>query len=69
MREDEVQSLLRSTLLPVDADVPARDLWPQVLTRIESRPAPHWIDIVLAVGVAALFALVPQWFFLLSYHL
>lgn len=69
MREDDVQSLLRAALLPADGGMPDRDLWPRVVRRMESRPAPHWIDIVLAIGIGALFALVPRWFFVLSYHL
>ena len=68
MRDDELQSLLRSAL-PVPNETPPRDLWPRVINRIESPPESHWIDIVLAAGIAALLALVPQWFFVLAYHL
>jgi hypothetical protein len=69
MRDDEIGVLLRSALPEVDARAPARDLWPQVVDRIDSRPSPHWFDIVLAAAVITLLALVPQWFFLLAYHL
>jgi hypothetical protein len=69
MRDDEIGLLLRSALPEVDARTPARDLWPQVVHRIESRPSPHWLDIVLAAAVITLLALVPQWFFILAYHL
>jgi hypothetical protein len=69
MRDDELRSLLRSAMPEIDARAPARDLWPQVVHRIESRPSPHWLDIVLAATVITLLALVPQWFFILAYHL
>ena len=69
MTDDELQSLLRSALPDIDAAAPARDLFPEVVNRIQSRPVPHWMDIVLAVGIGTLFVLVPQWFFMLSYHL
>jgi hypothetical protein len=69
MRDDEIGALLRSELPEVDARAPARDLWPRVVDRIDARPSPHWLDFVLAAAVAALLALVPQWFFILAYHL
>ena len=69
MRDDELCSLLRSALGEVDASVPGRDVWPAVVQRLESRPVPHWIDLALAAAIVTLLALVPQWFFLLAYHL
>ena len=69
MRDDELQSLLRSALPAVTGDAPDRDLWPQVAGRIASRPEPHWIDITLAAGIVTLLALFPEWLFVLAYHL
>jgi hypothetical protein len=68
MKDDELGLLLRSALAEVDS-APTRDLWPQVVRRVETRPAPHWLDLVLAAGIVTALALVPQWFFLLAYHL
>ena len=69
IRDDELQSLLRSALPQVTGDAPSSDLWPRVIDRMQSRPEPHWMDIALAAGIAAALALVPQWFFVLAYHL
>jgi hypothetical protein len=69
MTDEEVQSLLQSALPHLNEEMPSRDLWPEITALIDSRPRPHWIDIALAVGVAALLAVVPQWFFVLAYHL
>ena len=69
MRDDELHSLLRSALPAAADQAPDRDLWPEVVHRLQSRPQPHWMDIALAAGIAAALALVPQWFFLLAYHL
>lgn len=59
--EDRVKELLRQTLPPVDAQAtPARDLWPQVLKRLDARPAsPTWLDWALIAGLLALAALFP----------
>jgi hypothetical protein len=69
MRDDEIGLLLRSALPEVDAHAPDHDLWPQIVHRVESPPSPHWLDIVLAAAVVALLVLVPQWLFVLAYHL
>jgi len=69
MRDDELRSLLRSALREVDVSEPGRDLWPRVVQRLDSRPVPHWIDLVLAAAIVTLLAIVPQWFFILAYHL
>lgn len=69
MSDDELRLLLRSALPEVDERAPARDLWPQVVHRVESRPAPHWLDVVLAAAIVTALVLAPQWFFVLAYHL
>ncbi len=60
-REDRVKELLRQTLPPVDAGAePARDLWPQMLERLGTRPAAApWFDWALLAGLVALAALFP----------
>jgi hypothetical protein len=57
--EDRIKRLLQQALPPVNDDAePARDLWPAMLQKLDTRPSPSWLDWALLaglVGVAALF--------------
>jgi hypothetical protein len=69
MTDEHLQNLLRSKIPHALGERPARDLWPEVLNRIEARPAWSWIDVGLAAGVATALVIFPQAAWLLSYHL
>ncbi len=70
MTEDErLIDLLRSTLPPIAADLPPRDLWPALLGRDEHRAWGSWADLALAVAVALAFMLFPQSLIVIAYHL
>ena len=62
--DDRIQHLLKQALPPVDAATgPERDLWPALLRRLDSQPAPHagwvWFDGALLAGLVAFAALYP----------
>jgi hypothetical protein len=63
MNQDEqnrMKRLLQQALLPVADAEPARDLWPDVLRRLDATPAsPPWYDLALAGGLVALTAFFP----------
>ena len=71
--QERVLQLLRKTLHPVDGEagaVPRLDLWPEMLTRLESRHAEvPWVDWALLGGVAILLVLSPRVIPLLVYYL
>jgi hypothetical protein len=71
--QERMQQLLRKTLHPVDAAADAesaRDLWPEMLKRLESRHAGvPWFDWALLGGVAMLLVLSPRVIPLLVYYL
>ena len=69
MDDHELASVMRSACPPATDAGPSRDLWPRVVDRIQSRPAPGWIDIALAALVAMLLVIFPEWLFVLAYHL
>ncbi len=81
--EDRIKNLLRQVLPSVDAEPgPARDLWPDVLRRLDTHPAAHcaqswlswvrlgssWLDWALLAGVAAVTAAFPAFIPLLLYY-
>jgi hypothetical protein len=54
-----MKKLLQQALPPVEG-IPARDLWPIVLKRLDARPAAlPWYDWALAAGLVALVAFFP----------
>jgi len=47
--DDKLRALLRAALPPVGDAEPSRDLWPQMLGRLDQRaPRVSWPDLVLA---------------------
>jgi hypothetical protein len=67
--EERMKKLLQQSLPPVDSDGPGRDLWPDVLRRLDARSnvtSPGWawfnsawFDGALLAGVVALVAIYP----------
>jgi len=59
--EKGMKELLQAALPPVDPGAePGRDLWPEVLKRLDSAPAaPPWFDWALAAGVGLVLAAFP----------
>jgi hypothetical protein len=77
MNVDDLKSLLRQSLPPVDAAAePERDLWPELQRRIYAKPVAvpahlnwAWLDGALAVGVVGLAAFFPAAIPVLLYYL
>ena len=75
--EDRMKQLLKQAVPPVVEDAePARDLWPQVLQRLdsatESAAEPSrwvWVDVALLAGLAVMGASFPATIPLLLYYL
>jgi hypothetical protein len=65
----KIRELLKQSLHPAN-DQLERDLWPQMLRRLEERSAKvPWFDWALLATVALWFVLVPNTIPLLLYHL
>jgi hypothetical protein len=70
MTDDEALArLLRSVVRPVPAVPPARDLWPLVVSRSQARVRWSWLDFGLVLAVAVALVLLPNWRWLVLYHL
>jgi hypothetical protein len=70
MTDDErLQQWLRAAVPASSGLGPARDLWPLVVERLQTRPAWTWIDMAVSAGAATALLLFPEWVFLLAYHL
>jgi hypothetical protein len=76
--DDRMKQLLRQAVPPVEADTePARDLWPQVLKRLDDDAAGDaparsrwvWLDVALLAGLAVLGVSFPTMIPLLLYYL
>jgi len=58
--EDRMKQLLKQALPPISEAEPSRDLWPELLRRLDARPAaPPWFDWALAGGLVAFAAFIP----------
>jgi len=64
--EDSMKKLLRQALPPVNSDAgPGRDLWPNVLRRLDAgvaapaSPGWAWFDAALLAGLVGLVAIFP----------
>jgi hypothetical protein len=53
---------------PVTTALPSRDLWPLVVQRREDGRRWSWLDVALALGVAAILVARPELLLLLAYH-
>ena len=59
--ERELQALLQREFPPLENAELQRDLWPQMLRRLDARPFPvPWFDWALAAAVAAMLLLFPS---------
>jgi hypothetical protein len=69
--QDRMKKLLQQALPPVEGDPePGRDLWPEVLRRLDTRSATvPWFDWALLAGLAALAAFFPASIPLFLYYL
>ncbi len=78
MDEERIKDLLKQALLPVAPGAePARDLWPQVLRRLDAEPATTralparlpWFDWALIAGLVAFAASFPATIPVFLYYL
>ena len=66
---EEIQKALQEAFPAVDAEL-RRDLWPEMLRRLDTRPQKvPWYDWALAGGLAGAMVLFPKLVVLLVYHL
>lgn len=72
MTEDDgrkVKDALKQSFLPVNTEL-RRDLWPQVLAKLDDRPARvPWYDWALVGLSAAMFVAFPRLILVFAYHL
>lgn len=69
MTDELLKDLLRSALPRTNRQSPSRDLWPQVVSRIEAPPAWSWLDTSVAVGVTTALLVFPKALLLIAFHL
>jgi hypothetical protein len=68
--EKELRTLLKREFPPLQNAEPQRDLWPQMLRRLDAQPLRvPWFDWVLAAAVAAALFLFPNTIPALLYQL
>ena len=68
--EEKLQQLLRKSIPPVKDQQLERDLWPQMLLRLDERVVQvHWLDWALAAVLIVCLAFYPELIPLLFYHL
>jgi len=67
--DQQIRDALKQSFPPINT-VLRRDLWPQVLRRLDTRPV-HvpWYDWALAALSAALFFVFPRLLLVFAYHL
>jgi hypothetical protein len=69
----EIKELLRQAIAPVKDTELRRDLWPQMLRKLDEQPAPTisvpWFDWALAAILSAVLLLFPGTIPALLYHL
>ena len=65
----QIRDALKQSFLPVDTEL-RRDLWPDVLRKLDARPVGvPWYDWVLVALGAVMFVTFPQLIFVFAYHL
>ena len=69
--QERMKGLLKQALRPVETDAePERNLWPEMLRRLDERPAAvPWFDWALAAGIIAVVAFFPVSIPMLLYYL
>ena len=69
LEEAEIARALRRALNGPGADVPSRDLWPEVIERTRRHGRWSWADWSAAALIAMALLLFPKWFWFCVYHL
>jgi hypothetical protein len=69
MTDERQTELVRAALPAAQSDGPARDVWPQIASRIDEPPHWSYLDLALAAAAAAVLAMFPEYLWLLAYHL
>jgi len=69
MTDERLGELLRTALPQSSPDDPSRDLWPDLVARIDGAPRWSLLDWSLAAAVAVSVLIFPEWLWLLAYHL
>jgi hypothetical protein len=69
MTDESLQALLKSALPPSADDQPARDVWADLVARIDASPRWSLLDLTLAAAVAIALLMFPEGFWVLAYHL
>lgn len=68
--EDRIRELLKKALPSIGEAEPARDLWPDMLRRMDAtQDAPPWFDWALAGALVGFVAFVPMSIPVLLYYL
>ncbi len=68
--DEKIREILRKAIAPVANRELKRDLWPQMLRRLEKRPAQvPWFDWALVALLAIWFFFLPEAIPILLYHL
>ena len=69
--QHRIASMLRQSLPPIEDPEagPARDLWPQLLARMDQKPAVPWFDWAMLAGLAAILLFFPASVPVLLYYL
>jgi hypothetical protein len=66
---DRLGELLRAAMPPTRDQASRRDVWPEVLDRLERGPRWTMLDLGLAAAAAIALLMFPDWLWLLVYHL
>jgi hypothetical protein len=67
--DDPLRDLLRAVYPPTTGRDRSRDLWTSVVARIDTPVRPPRLDVALAMLIAALLIVFPEYVWLLAYHM
>jgi hypothetical protein len=68
--QDRLKRLLQKAVTPIQDAAPGRDLWPEMLRKMEQeRTEVHWLDWALAALLAGWMLFFPAGILRLLYHL
>jgi hypothetical protein len=68
MTDDRIGELLRAAM-PLGADPSHRDVWSDVVVRVERGPRWTMLDAGLAAAAALALLMFPEWLWVIAYHL
>ena len=69
MTDDRLGKLLRAALPPTENVSPRNDVWPALARRLDEKPGWSVIDVGLGAAAVIALLLLPEWLWLLVYHL